>query len=397
MSGQQNEEGGLCSQQAFTSHELPNDGALASSGVIKSRKTPVELAIVIPTFNERENIRPFLSRLESALNGIGWEAIFVDDDSPDGTADLVRQVAQQNGRVRVLHRIGRRGLTSACVEGVLSSSASCFAVIDADMQHDERLLPRMFDRLVEDDLDIVVGSRYAKGGRVAGWSIKRRFVSRVAGRAARLVIKVDLSDPMSGFFLMRRQAFDEAVRQLSQQGFKILLDLFASAPRPLRFAEMPYQFGLRQHGESKLDSMVVWEYGMLLADKLFGHIIPPRFLLFGMVGALGLIVHMLTLALAFRSGVPLATSQAIAVVTAITFNFALNNLVTYRDRRLTGWRFLRGLLSFYAICSFGAIANVGVASLIYAERPIWWLAGLAGAMVGAVWNYAVSGFFTWRR
>jgi len=374
-----------------------NPTAEPCSEIIGQDQQAIELAIVIPTFNERENIRPLLARLEAALNGIRWEAIFVDDDSPDGTADLVRQLAQQNARVRVLHRIGRRGLTSACVEGVLSSSASCFAVIDADMQHDETLLPRMLERLVENDLDIVVGSRYAEGGSAAGWSIKRRFVSRVAGRAARLVMKASLQDPMSGFFIMRRKAFDEAVRQLSQQGFKILLDLFASAPRPLRFAEVPYQFGLRQHGESKLDSMAAWEYGMLLADKLFGHIIPPRFLLFAVVGGLGLIVHMLALAIAlYAGGLTFGISQAIAVATAMTSNFTLNNLITYRDRRLTGWRFLKGLLSFYVICSLGAVANVGVATFIYAEQPIWWFAGLAGALVGAVWNYAASAFFTWR-
>jgi dolichol-phosphate mannosyltransferase len=374
-----------------------NPTAEPCSEIIGADQHLSELAIVIPTFNEGENIRPLLARLEAALNGIRWETIIVDDDSTDGTADLVRQVARQNPRVRVIHRIGRRGLTSACVEGVLSSSTSYFAVIDADMQHDERLLPRMFERLVKDDLDIVVGSRYVEGGSVGGWSIKRRLVSRVAGHAARLVMKASLQDPMSGFFVMRRKAFDEAVRQLSQQGFKILLDLFASAPRPLRFAEVPYQFVLRQHGESKLDSMAAWEYGMLLADKLFGHIIPTRFLLFGAVGSFGVIVHMLALALAFHSGIPLAISQAIAVVTAMTFNFALNNSVTYRDRRLTGWRFLRGLLSFYAICSLGAVGNVGIASVVYAEQPIWWVAGLAGALVGVVWNYAVSGFFTWRR
>jgi dolichol-phosphate mannosyltransferase len=355
-----------------------------------------DLAVVIPTFNESENVRPLLARLEAALKGIRWEAIFVDDDSPDGTADLVRQLARQNPRVRVVHRIGRRGLASACVEGVLSSSTSYFAVIDADMQHDETLLPRMFERLKEDRLDLVIGSRYAEGGGVGEWNQKRRLISWVAGRAARLVMKASLKDPMSGFFIMRRDAFDATVRNLSQLGFKILLDLFVSAPRPLRFAELPYRFRQRTHGESKLDSMAAWEYSMLLADKLFSHTIPPRFLLFGVVGGLGLIVHMLILALAFHAGFRIATSQAIAVVTAMTFNFALNNLVTYRDRRLTGWRFLRGLLSFYAICSLGAVANVGVASLIYAQRPIWWFAGLAGALVGAVWNYAMSALFTWR-
>lgn len=356
----------------------------------------IELAIVVPTFNERENISPLLACLEVALRGISWEAIFVDDNSPDGTADLLHEIIQRNPQVHVIHRIGRRGLASACVEGVLASSAPYFAVLDADMQHDEKILPKMLEKLKQDDLDIVVASRYADGGSIERWDSRRRLISRVGGMTARHLVKANLQDPMSGFFLMRRQAFDEIVCNLSQQGFKILLDLFASAPRPLRFAEVPYRFRLRQHGQSKFDGMAVWEYGMLLADKLFGHLVSPRFLIFGLIGSLGLIVHMLALGIAFHAGLAFETSQIIALTTAMIFNFALNNLITCRDRRLTGWRFLRGLLSFFMICSLGALANVGVAAVIYAERPIWWLAGLAGAMVGAVWNYTVSTIFTWK-
>jgi dolichol-phosphate mannosyltransferase len=372
----------------------PSDIAPAWGG---NDRPTVELAVVIPTLNERDNVVPLLNRIAAALNGISWEAIFVDDDSPDRTAELVREIAQQNPQVRVIHRIGRRGLASACVEGVLSSSAPFFAVIDADMQHDEVILPRMLDELKKDGLDIVVGSRYAEGGSVGGWDKRRRVISRVASWAAGLVIKADLTDPMSGFFLMRRHAFDEAARNLSQQGFKILLDLFASAPRTLRFAELPYQFRRRMHGESKLDGMAAWEYGMLLADKLFGQFIPPRFLLFGVVGALGLLVHLTVLAVALDAELAFTSSQAVAVVTAMTFNFALNNLITYRDRRLTGWDLARGLMSFYVICSIGAVANVGIAAFVYAGEPVWWLAGLAGAIVGSFWNYAVTAFFTWKR
>jgi dolichol-phosphate mannosyltransferase len=356
-----------------------------------------ELAVVIPTFNERDNICPLLDLLEIALREISWEVIFVDDDSPDGTGDFLREVAQQSLHVRVIRRIGRRGLTSACVEGVLSSSAPYFAVIDADMQHDEALLPQMLKMLKERGLDVVVGSRYVEGGSVMGWETRRRVISRLANRIARLVVKVDLKDPMSGFFLMRRQAFDEAVRNLSQQGFKILLDLFASAPRPLRFAELPFQFRSRAYGESKLDSMVAWEYGMLLADKLFGQFIPPRFVLFGVIGVLGLLVHLIALAIAMYGGLAFMASQTIATLTAMTSNFTLNNLVTYRDQRLRGWDLARGVLSFYVICSVGAIANIGIATFIYAGEPVWWFAGLAGALVGSVWNYALSNLFTWRR
>lgn len=357
----------------------------------------VELTVVIPTFNERENIRPLLDRLQKALADIRWEAIFVDDDSPDGTAELVREIAQSNPQLRCIQRIGRRGLSSACVEGVLASSARCFAVIDADMQHDETVLPSMLQRLRADDLDIVVGSRYVEGGGLGEWDDQRRTISRVATWAARLVVKADLKDPMSGFFLMRRQVFDETVRDLSQQGFKILLDLFASAPRPLRFAEIPYQFRRRQLGDSKLDGMAAWEYGMLLTDKLFGRVIPARFLLFGLVGGLGLAVHMGILAASLSVGLSFTPSQTIAVLVAMSSNFVLNNLITYRDQRLRGWAFLWGLLSFYAICSLGAAANVGVGAFVFASEQIWWLAGLSGALVGAVWNYSVSAFITWRR
>jgi len=356
-----------------------------------------ELTVVIPTFNERDNLNPLLDRLAVALEGLSWEAIFVDDDSSDGTADSVREIAQRCPHVRIIQRIGRRGLASACVEGVLSSSAPYFAVIDADMQHDETILPRMLNELKEGHLDIVVGSRYIDGGSVLGWDKRRQLISRAATGAARLVTKTDLKDPLSGFFLMRRQAFDGAVRNLSQQGFKILLDLFASAPQPLRFAEVPYQFRSRIYGESKLDSMVVWEYGMLLADKLFGRFIPPRLLFFGGIGALGLFVHMTVLAIALYGGLAFAASQTIAVLTAMTSNYTLNNLITYRDQRLRGWDWARGLLSFYVICAIGAIANVGIATFIYAREPRWWLAGLAGALVGAVWNYALSAYFTWKR
>ena len=368
-----------------------------AAAATRERWRPLELTVVVPTFNESDNVEPLLARLENALEGIVWEAVFVDDDLPDETAERVRKIARRQPRVRVIHRIGRRGLASACVEGVLSSSAPYVAVIDADMQHDETILPRMLKRLKEEGLDIVVGSRYVEGGNISGWENWRQVISRAASRAARLVIKVDLQDPMSGFFIMRRQAFDEEVRNLSQQGFKILLDLFASAPRPLRFAELPYHFRQRKHGESKLDGMAVWEYGMLLSDKLFGRFISPRFLLFCIVGGFGLFVHMVALGTALYTGFAFLISQTIAAICSTGSNFILNNVITYRDQRRTGWGLVLGLLYFYAICSVGLLANIGIARFVYAEQPLWWLAGLPGAIVGVVWNYTASAVFIWNR
>ena len=359
------------------------------------RTGTVELTVVVPTFNERENVEPLLAKLAEALSGIAWECIFVDDDSPDGTADAIRSIARADPRVRCLHRIGRRGLSTAVIEGIQSSSAPYIAVIDADLQHDETLLPRMLESIKAEGVDIVIGSRHVAGGGVGDWDKSRVAMSGFAARLARLVVSAELADPMSGFFLMTRGAFEGAVRRLSGQGFKILLDLFASTPTPFRFKELPYTFRPRQRGESKLDTFVAWEYLMLLLDKLIGHIVPVRFVLFGTVGASGVVVHLATLRL-MLTGANFTTAQATATVVAMTSNFVLNNLLTYRDKRLRGWRFFTGLLSLYAVCAIGAVAIVGIASAAFARNYSWWVSGLAGAAVGVVWNYAVSAVFTWR-
>jgi dolichol-phosphate mannosyltransferase len=253
----------------------------------------------------------------------------------------------------------------------------------------------MLVTLKSDRLDTVVGSRYVAGGAVGPWDKRRAVMSTIATRLARLVISPPVADPMCGFFMMlHRPAFERAMRQLSGQGFKVLLDLFASTPIPYRFKEFPYVFGERINGESKLDGVVLWAYLMLLLNKLTGRWMPLRFALFALVGGTGIIVHLATLRLALAFlGFPLA--QTAATLCAMTSNFLLNNILTYRDQRLRGVSLAVGLLSFYAICSIGA--NVGIASVIFEQKYSWWVAGLAGSAVGVVWNYAVSSDFTWRR
>jgi dolichol-phosphate mannosyltransferase len=358
---------------------------------------PTELAVVIPTLNERENVAALVDRLGIVLAGIRWEAVFVDDDSPDGTADLVREFGQRQSNIRCVQRLGRRGLSSACIEGILASSAPFIAVMDADMQHDEALLPKMLAVIKERQLDVVVGTRFAANGSVGDWQRSRVVISGLASRLARFVVKAELTDPLSGFFVITRGAFAATMRNLSGQGFKILLDIFASSPRPLAFAELPFHFRRRVHGESKLDTLVAWEYLTLLLDKLAGPVIPVRFLLFAMIGGLGVLTHLTTLWLAvYPFGIPFAAGQAIATLVAMTGNFLLNNLFTYRDRRLYGRALVTGLLSFYAVCGLGAAANVGIASHLFDANHSWWLAGLGGAAIGAVWNYATSSVFIWR-
>jgi dolichol-phosphate mannosyltransferase len=365
---------------------------------VASAAVPTLLSIIIPTLNERENIEPLLALVTAALPDTSWEVIFVDDDSRDGTPEHVRVLARQNARVRCVQRIGRRGLATACIEGVLACASPYIAVMDADLQHDERLLPQMLQALEGGAVDLVIGSRYVAGGGVGDWSSGRVRMSGVATRLARVICKAEVADPLSGFFMCRREIFEAALRHMSGQGFKVLLDLLASSPEPPRVRELPYSFRERQHGESKLDTMIAWEYGMLLADKLVGRVVPVRFALFGLIGGLGLIVHLATLWLALNLlGMGFAVAQAIATIVAMTSNFVLNNQFTYRDQRLQGVGLLRGLAIFYLICGVGAVANVGVASYAFTSSHTWWLAGVAGAVVGSVWNFAMSSVFTWRR
>jgi dolichol-phosphate mannosyltransferase len=368
------------------------------AGLVPESERAPELTIVVPTLNERDNVVPLLKLLDAALSGIAWEVIFVDDDSRDGTADHIRAIGKFDRRVRCLQRIGRRGLSTACIEGALASATPYIAVMDADLQHDESLLPRMLECLRGGDCDLVVGSRYVGGGGLGDLSAGRAQISGMATRLSRLVYRSELADPMSGFFMLRRELLEDTVRRLSGQGFKILLDILASSPRSVRIKELPYTFRQRRHGESKLDTLVAWEFVMLIADKSIGHLVPVRFALFALIGGLGLVVHLAVLWTSLEVvGTAFATAQTAAAVVAMTSNFFLNNLFTYRDKRLKGWRLLRGLVSFYLICAVGAVANVGIATYAFAEHQTWWVAGIAGVIVGSVWNYAVSSIFTWKR
>lgn len=358
-----------------------------------------QLSIVVPTFDEIGNVAELRDRLDAALAGIDWELIFVDDDSPDGTADRLVQMARDDRRVHCLLRIGRRGLASACIEGMLAASAPCIAVIDADLQHDETKLPRMLELLHDPQVDIVVGSRYAASGSVDGWDASRARLSRIATRLAHRVLKADVQDPMSGFFMVKREVLLRCIRAgVSGVGFKILLDLFAAAPEPLRYREVPYTFRSRRSGQSKLDTNVAWEFFVMLLDRLLGRVVPIRFIAFSLVGALGLGVHLLVLSLLFEGfSERFVAAQAAATLVAMTFNFALNNLLTYRDLRLRGLGLLRGWVSFVLVCSVGALANVGVAEYLYEKHTFWVTSAIAGVLVGAVWNYAVTAVYTWRQ
>ncbi len=356
-----------------------------------------ELSVVVPCYNEAANVAPLARRLAAALDGVRWEAIFVDDDSPDGTAARVREVARSDPRVRCLRRIGRRGLSSAVIEGAMASSAEHVAVIDGDLQHDETRLREMLDAL-RGGADLVVGSRHVAGGDSAGLDGRwRHTISGLGIRAAQAVLPVRLSDPMSGFFMVRRDVFERAAPRLTGAGFKILVDLVLSSREPLRIREVAVRFAPRVAGDSKLDVVVLLQFAGLLFDKASRGVVPLRFVSFALVGLIGVGIHLAALDTGRAAGLAFGPAQAVATLVAMLANFQLNNVVTYRGVRLRGRALWRGLTLFVAVCSLGAVADVGIARMLYAARGGWTPSAVLGAAVGVVWNYAISATLVWRR
>jgi dolichol-phosphate mannosyltransferase len=354
------------------------------------------LTVVVPCYNERANIAPMVASLDKALTGINWEVVFVDDDSPDGTTTEARRIAQEDPRVRCIRRVGRRGLSSAVIEGALSSSAEHVAVIDGDLQHDETRLPLML-QAVQNGADMAVGSRHIEGGDSAGLSSPLRVkLSETGIKVAQRVTHTKITDPMSGFFLLRRDLFEALAKRLNGQGFKILLDLLLASPTRLNVTEVAYKFRPRQAGESKLDILVLVQFAGMLLDKALGGVVPLRFVSFALVGAFGVLINLLVLELARGAGLGFSLAQTIGTLVAMVANFELNNQLTYRASKLKGARAWRGLLLFMLVCGLGGIANIGIANAVYAENGHSLAAGAAGAVVGVVWNYAVSATLVWR-
>lgn len=357
------------------------------------------LGIIVPVLNEAPNIGPFVEELETYLDGESWEVIFVDDDSSDNTQDVVAAMARKRPNIRLLQRVGRHGLASACIEGLSSSLAPYLAVMDADLQHDPRILPDMLKALRGGEYNLAVGSRYMKGGGTGEWSKARHQYSRLATVASRFVThQTRITDPMSGFFMIKRELFRKAVYRLCGKGFKILLDILSTARDEVVLTEIPYTFRNRLAGESKLTISIILEFAILLLDKSVGRIIPYRFILFVLVGCSGAVLHLTILGTLFLGlHVAFAIAQAVASVVAMVLNFTFNNSFTHRDQRLVGRKFFVGLFSFIGVCAVGAFVNVEIATYFYQRSVSWWASGLLGALIGSVWNYAVSATLVWRR
>ena len=378
--------------------DATTSSAPAVQGASPGRMSVFDLTIVSPTFNEKANIRPLVAKLDAALKGVAWQVIFVDDNSPDGTAEEAKAVARTDARVQCIRRVGRRGLAGAVVEGALASAAPVVAVIDADLQHDETLLPAMLKLIQADQADLVVASRYLDPeGLSAGLSRTRQQGSRLATWMSRRVLKNEVSDPVSGYFMSRRGSWEATAPRLSTEGFKILFDLLASATGPMRVAELPYRFRDRLAGESKLDRRVVIEYLSLILNKATGGMIPTRAVMFALVGSTGFLVNV-AVAAAIRAAtvnLSFAQVQLAAALVAMTSNFFINNAVTYFDRRKKGLALLGAYVRFCLLCSAGLFVNVAVAAFLDDRLQMAAASSITGAAFGAVWNYVTTALAVW--
>lgn len=370
----------------------------------------LQLAVILPTYRERANIAPMVARLDAALQGVAWEAIFVDDNSPDGTADEARRISLEDSRIRVIERIGRRGLASAAIEGMCATAAPIVAVMDADQQHDPALLPQMLAVVEEGEYDLAYASRFAEGASTEAWGRPDRVkASGLANRIANKVTGVELSDPMSGYFMIRADTLRADAHRLSGVGFKILLDILATVDRTLKVKEFPLHFAARAEGESKLDQTVVFEFLVGLYDKWLGRIIPTRFALFGTVGAMGVVVQLGALWVLLKliagerfvygnwsESTTFNTANTFAAIIAMTFNFILNNELTYSDKRLRGaGPIMRGWAQFALTCSLGLLTNIGSAAVLKTIGFPAVIAVIVGIVLGSVWNFALSSRFVW--
>ena len=363
---------------------------------MKDAVAPRTFAIVVPTYNERNNVRHVVESVRAALGDEAWELLFVDDDSPDGTWQEVQRWAAEDARVRRLRRVGRRGLASACIEGAMASAAPYVAIMDADGQHDAALLPAMLARARASDCDVVVAAREQDAGREAFRSPLRRWLTRAGNAIGRMLAREATSDPLSGFFVARRAVFEQRVGELYGHGFKLLLDLL-SAGQPLRVESIATSLRPRREGASKLSFTVALDYALLVAYRLTGHLVSPRFVMYCVVGLLGVGVHLAVLQLVFSlGGGHFLPAQAAATLTAMTTNYFLNNVLTFRDRILRGAALWAGLVHFYVACSLGAVVGIAVGDLLFSLALPVWAAGAGGALASAVWNFTLNNAFTWR-
>ncbi len=358
------------------------------------------LSLIVPTYNERENLVPLFESIQRALSDLSnlvYELIVVDDDSPDGTADLAESLAEIYP-VKVIRRINERGLATAVVEGFKQAVGDVLGVIDADLQHPPDVIPNLL-REIWNGADVAVATRYIEGGGTKGWSFSRKMVSKGATFLSHLLLPVtrNVKDPMSGFFLLRRDVLDGV--KLMPIGYKILLEVLAKG-RADSVVAVPYVFTERVAGKTKFNlreqlNYLKHLYHLSQVDKEI-----RRFFKFCLVGTSGVFVNMgLLWLLTETAGFYYLISAIFAIEASIISNFTLNELWTFRDRRGgTARSVLARALKFNLVSAAGVGINLTILYGLTEAFGLYYLASnLIGIAAATLWNFGLSYLWTWHR
>ena len=354
------------------------------------------ISLIIPTYNERDNITPLVMRIHQVLSNYDYRILFIDDDSSDGTAELITSLSPKYP-VSVIIRKDKRGLASAVVDGLRHATGEIIGVMDADLQHPPEVIPDLLEK-IDGGADMAIASRYVPGGAIPGWGLARRIISKTAIFLAHVLLPPtrQIKDPMAGFFIFNRQAIANA--DLKPTGYKILLEILIEGEFR-NIAEVPYTFGTRSSGESKLSARQEVDYlkHVYSLMRRTGEVL--RFFKFCLVGLSGIGVNEgLLWLLTELAGLPLPVSSAIGIESSIISNFFLNNFFTFRDRRSPEVKStLIRLLKFNLVSLAGLGLNLGILLLLTNVFGIYYLASnLVGIAVAALWNYILSTWWTWK-
>ena len=358
------------------------------------------ISIIIPTFNEAKNIRSLINNLANLLNNLDYEIIVVDDDSPDGTANEVNKLMEQNKNIYLISRVGRYGLSSAIKEGLIFGKGEYLIVLDGDGQHDANCILDLIKKIKETNSDMVIASRFLDSSEIKGLSEKRSFGSKLANIAARISLSSNysnLTDYLSGCFCLKRKNTELFIRKIEINGFKFLYEILALSKGRLSIVEVPLLFKERNHGKSKLDLAIVWDFFISILHNISYRILPRRAISFGLVGISGVFVQLLiTLLLINIFLIEFKSALPFSVVCAATSNFLINNQLTFRNNRLRNLALLKGLLKFLLVASLPVIANVGIATAFYQYiSSDTLIAQIAGIAIVYAWNYLASSLFVW--
>ena len=358
------------------------------------------LSVVLPTFNERNNIISIINQLLELPIPYEIELIIVDDNSSDGTAKVVRDYSQKERRIRLINRFGRSGLSSALKEGCLCASGDQIIIMDSDGQHQVDTINKAINKLNSINTDIVIASRFLEESVQEGLTKRREKGSNIANKFARLSLSkkyAHLTDYMSGFIAFKRNNCINTIKKIDVNGFKFLYELLAISKGRLNVLEIPLKFKERKIGTSKLDSAIIWDFVISLLHTFTRRIIPRRAISFAIVGTTGVFVQMFCIYfIIWITNFEFQKVLPFGVIMAASSNYTINNLLTFRENKLKGLKFVGGLFKFLLVSSLPILANIGVTNLFFDKfSSNSFFSQLIGIIVVFIWNYAASSKFVW--